>query len=114
MDTQSNKKTGRRIKKFATYSALVGGMSLAALGFGAGFAHAEAEILQPGNVGHVAQPELVSTPTAASTHETATPQLGAPHGDQEVIPRGEVIPAHGDESTPPNPDISHRNANGAN
>jgi hypothetical protein len=37
------------IKKFAAYSALVGGMSLATLGFGAGAAHADTVTMYPGN-----------------------------------------------------------------
>lgn len=37
-----------RIKQLAAYGALVGGMTLAALGFSAGFAHAETGTIVPG------------------------------------------------------------------
>ena len=74
------------IKKIAAYTALVGGMSLGALGFGAGFAHAETGTVNPGS-----NQQFVQQPAA--------PTVGT-HGDQDVVPRGSVIPVHGhDEFT---------------
>ena len=68
------------VKKITAYAALVGGMSLGALGFGAGFAHAETGTVQSGSHDQFVQAPSVDT-----------------HGDQDVVPRGTVIPVHGDD-----------------
>jgi hypothetical protein len=74
--TVSRMNTITGIKKWIICGALVGGLSAAALGVGTGLAQADAAL-----------------PLSSSTSA-----LGADHdGDQDVVPRGTVIPIHGDD-----------------
>ncbi|MFI5508999.1 hypothetical protein ACIA48_16135 [Mycobacterium sp. NPDC051804] len=87
------------VKKIAAYAALVGGMSLGALGFGAGFAHAETGTVSPGS-----NDQFVQQP-AAPTVDT--------HGNQDVVLRGTVIPVHGNDGPSAMAPAPHQDANGA-
>lgn len=82
------------IKKLAVYCALVGGLSAAALGVGSGLAQADSALGSGGAVQIAAQAE----PSRQD-------------GDQEVVPRGTVIPVHGDDEHPGA--VSHISAHAA-
>jgi hypothetical protein len=75
--------TLKGIKKVAVYGALFGGLGAAALGVGSGLAQADSAIRSVGAVQIVQQAE----PSRQD-------------GDQEVVPRGTVIPVHGDDEHP--------------
>lgn len=73
------------IKKLAVYGALLGGIGAAALGIGAGPAHADVMV------------------SASSTHQLQS----SDRGDQEVVERGHPIPIHGDDSGTHVPGATH-------